>query len=195
MKYYNNRYLSDVLGVNLAKWKRWSREFLPPDPLGGLQSGYARQYHPDHAFTVALGGHLVAGLHFSIPEARVVLADLRSWLRKNGYFYHGAKAGNGPVVEGQGNPGDTMVVIEHPDTGTAGFRYSIRVTVSRNRIPSTGAILVEERYRETVLDTSGRLRPDTVPVNSARLLYIGRFLDGFIRALDIDAAHYPALCR
>ena len=67
IKFFTNRELSDKLGIKLAKWKRWSREFLPPDPLGGMQSGYARQYNPDQAFTVFLGGHLVADLKFSIP--------------------------------------------------------------------------------------------------------------------------------
>ena len=57
INYYTNRELSSLLNINLAKWKRWSREFLPPDPLGGKQSGYARQYHADQAFTLFLGGH------------------------------------------------------------------------------------------------------------------------------------------
>ena len=80
LKYYTNKTLSSSLGTNLAKWKRWSREFLPPDPLGGMQSGYARQYTPDEAFTVYLGGHLVADLHFTIPAARQILGDLAEWL-------------------------------------------------------------------------------------------------------------------
>ena len=44
IRFYLNRELSDRLGIRLSRWKRWSREFLPPDPLGGLQSGFARQY-------------------------------------------------------------------------------------------------------------------------------------------------------
>ena len=63
--FYQNRELSQKLGVKLAKWKRWSREFLPPDPLGGLQSGYARQYNLNDAFSVYLGGYLVSELKFS----------------------------------------------------------------------------------------------------------------------------------
>ena len=61
VKLYTNRELSEKLGINLAKWKRWSREFLPPDPLGGMQSGFARQYYFSDVFTVRLGGHLVQG--------------------------------------------------------------------------------------------------------------------------------------
>ena len=37
---------------------------MPPDPLGGMQSGYARQYTVDDAFIVYLAGHLVNQMHF-----------------------------------------------------------------------------------------------------------------------------------
>ena len=88
IKYYTNRELSEKLGSKLAKWKRWSREFLPPDPLGGMQSGYARQYMPDEAFTVYLGGHLVAALRFTIPGARQILQDLQTWRSESGINFN-----------------------------------------------------------------------------------------------------------
>ena len=86
IKFYTNIELSKKFNVNLARWKRWSREFLPPDPLGGLQSGYARQYNPDEAFTVILGGHLVGDLKFSIPEAKQILVDLHQWLVDHDFY-------------------------------------------------------------------------------------------------------------
>jgi hypothetical protein len=86
MIYYNSRYLSDLAEINLAKWKRWVREFLPPDPLGGMQSGYARQLNLKDAFQVYLGGHLVQSLKFSVAEARSILFDLQEWLQQNGFF-------------------------------------------------------------------------------------------------------------
>jgi len=83
---FTNRELASRLQINLAKWKRWSREFLPPDPLGGLQSGYARQYNFNDAFKVFLGGYLVAALKFSIPEANRILQDLNRWLIDHGFY-------------------------------------------------------------------------------------------------------------
>ncbi len=85
--YYNNRQISSALQFNISRWKRWSREFLPPDPLGGLQSGYARQYSMREAFQVALGGHLVGFMKFSVHQARTILMDLEPWMKKNGYYY------------------------------------------------------------------------------------------------------------
>ena len=87
LKFYTNKDLSQILGINLAKWKRWSRDFLPPDPLGGLQSGYARQYNPDEAFKVFLGGYLVSELKFTIPQAKQILQDLNDWLVEYGFYF------------------------------------------------------------------------------------------------------------
>jgi hypothetical protein len=86
MIYYNSKYLSEKLGINPAKWKRWAREFLPPDPLGGLQSGVARQFNVKDAFKVYLGGYLVSEMKFTIPDASQILSELSVWLQNNGFF-------------------------------------------------------------------------------------------------------------
>jgi len=86
IKFYTNREMAEKFHVNLARWKRWSREFLPPDPLGGLQSGYARQYNPNEAFMLYLAGHLVGEMKFSIPETRQVLNIVQPWLLQHGFL-------------------------------------------------------------------------------------------------------------
>jgi hypothetical protein len=96
IRFYTNRELSTKLRINLAKWKRWSREFLPPDPLGGLQSGYARQYNLGEAFTTALGGHLVGHLKFSVPEAKCIISDLDKWLRQHDFLAVGVNGRKEP---------------------------------------------------------------------------------------------------
>ncbi len=116
MIYFNSRHLSENLGINLAKWKRWVREFLPPDPLGGLQSGYARQFNFKDAFRVYLGGRLVSILRFSIPETRQILLDLDSPLEANGFF---------ELYPNPGNPGveDRWLYIYSRPDGT--FEYAM----------------------------------------------------------------------
>jgi hypothetical protein len=86
MIYFNSKYLSEQLGINTAKWKRWVREFLSPDPLGGLRSGYARHFNLKDAFRVHLGGLLVSALRFSIPETRQMLTDLDPLLDERGFY-------------------------------------------------------------------------------------------------------------
>ena len=96
LKFYSNRQLSSFLDIPLSRWKRWSREFLPPDPLGGLQSGFARQFSIRDAFVVYLAGYLVSNLGYTIPEARIILHDLNGWLKKNIIDPYGTAAGAGP---------------------------------------------------------------------------------------------------
>ena len=88
IKFYTNKELAKRFRINLARWKRWSREFLPPDPLGGLQSGYARQYNANEAFILFLAGHLVSEMKFSICEARNILTTLHPWLLQHGFLYN-----------------------------------------------------------------------------------------------------------
>ncbi len=82
MKKYNNKTLSKALNTSLSKWKRWGREFLPPDPNAGMQCGIAREYSMQEAFTVYLGGYLVGNLKYSIPETKTILGDILPWLDK-----------------------------------------------------------------------------------------------------------------
>jgi hypothetical protein len=84
--YFNSQYLADKFNINPAKWKRWSREFLPPDPLGGLRSGYARQFSHGEAFSVFMAGFLVSSLKFTVQEVRRILKDLEPWLKERGFF-------------------------------------------------------------------------------------------------------------
>lgn len=103
LRYHSSRELSHLFQIPLNRWKRWSREFLPPDPLGGRQSGYARQFSTREAFIVYLGGFLVAGLGFSIPQARQIIKDLNGWLKKivfDGHLF-ARRQGNTEKPEGQ----------------------------------------------------------------------------------------------
>jgi hypothetical protein len=86
MIFYDSKHLSQSLKINPARWKRWARTFLAPDPLGGLQSGVARQFNVKDAFKVYLGGYLVGDLNFAIPDAAQVLDDLSNWLKNNGFY-------------------------------------------------------------------------------------------------------------
>jgi hypothetical protein len=85
MFYYTSKHISDALDIKLARWKRWAREFLPPDPLSGRQSGYARNFNIKDAFHVYLAGYLVGTVGFTISEARHIMSDLDPSLKQRGY--------------------------------------------------------------------------------------------------------------
>ncbi|MDO9565244.1 MAG: hypothetical protein Q7J15_00640 [Candidatus Desulfaltia sp.] len=167
IKYYTNRELSRGLEINLAKWKRWSREFLPPDPLGGMQSGYARQYSPDSVFTVFLGGYLVAYMKFTIPEAKQILKDLNDWLVNNGFYF---------LDKGDSKTSDIInsVIYSHViyiyENSLSGehidFYYKIRGIISERPVDYNGRQVSEELYVETTIKQPDKKapEPDTIKV-------------------------------
>jgi len=194
IQYYTNRELAQKLNINLAKWKRWSREFLPPDPLGGMQSGYARQYSPDDAFTVSLGGHLVSELKFTIPEAKKILADLQQWLRDKGFSYDI----KGTAVAGSGIDAlikRYLILIRHPKTSSQKdfeFYYTVRGIISNKPVHYQGFEIMEALYAESAIGVHGS-KPADPDTETVKTLNITGVLKTFVARLDLDGVHYPAL--
>ena len=185
IKFYTNKELSKKFNVNLARWKRWSREFLPPDPLGGLQSGYARQYNPDEAFTVVLGGHLVGDLKFSIPETKQILADLQQWLVDHDFYYYLSK-----TSESARNP--TPDVKDYQLTissrairrdKTCGLSYWARGIISVDSINLHGNMVRREYFIESSI---GPTESESLRMNaeSYRVLNISGFRKSFLNHLQ-----------
>jgi hypothetical protein len=154
IKFYTNQELSQALDINLARWKRWSREFLPPDPLGGLQSGYARQYNVDQAFTVYLGGFLVGELKYTIPQARRILLDLRSWLVTH-QFYTDYSRHNPPGRENSPAILYYQIAVGRSaaaDNAEPGFFYVIRGVMADEFSDVNGIAVRQERYVESTIN-------------------------------------------
>jgi hypothetical protein len=193
IKFFTNRQLSKKLDINLARWKRWSREFIPPDPLGGMQTGYARQYHPDEAFKVHLGGHLVSDLKFAIPEAKQILADLQEWLADKGFYFNvkgGEVSQNG--VEALIKEYIVFISKERLPDNTYKISYTIRGIISNKPVRYQNFEIMEELYTETVIG----LPPDKSAVydtNAVKTLHISVVLNNFVARMDLEQACYPAL--
>ncbi|MDF1592859.1 MAG: hypothetical protein P1P89_15190 [Desulfobacterales bacterium] len=186
LRFYTNRELSEKLGINLAKWKRWSRDLLPPDPLGGLQSGYARQYNPADAFTVYLGGHLIADLKYTVPESKQILTDLHEWLVWQGFFFDPIQSVSSPDIRPQIQAYQIFIqqVIE-PVNGFCGFHYLIRGVISVEQTEYKGFSVSREFRSETSLPEN-----QTVPPlhmwHHAKLLNISAVHTRFLTALNLE---------
>ena len=150
IRYYTNRDLSGLFKINLAKWKRWSREFLPPDPLGGLQSGYARQYTRDDAFSVYLGGHLVSGLRYTIPETKRILSDLSTWLGEAGFYENSGVESNS--LEDVNKMIDAYIIYVRSGSDLSGnqngFTYAVRGIISKKTVSVKGYAVEQVQYLE-----------------------------------------------
>jgi hypothetical protein len=193
IKFFTNRELSDKLGIKLAKWKRWSREFLPPDPLGGMQSGYARQYNPDQAFTVFLGGHLVADLKFSIPEANQIIQDLNNWLSDKGFFFDLRRHS----VSDKGMEALIKKYIlfirreKRPDKRFK-FIYTVRGIISNEPVQHKGFEMMKKLYVETSVN-QGPEKPSEMDMNVVKTLYLTGILTDFVDAMGLDRMRYSTL--
>jgi hypothetical protein len=168
---FQNRELARRLGINLARWKRWSREFLPPDPLAGIQSGYARQYYLDDAFRVYLGGYLVSHLHLAVPEARRVLADLTPWMKAEGLCFDL----RGQLKNGQGASACEILLQKVAE----GFAYRVRRRLERRLDDPGPPEIWKERWKEHVIATTPGARPPAGGDAWCRTIRISDLLDEF----------------
>jgi hypothetical protein len=193
IKFFTNREVSHRLDINLAKWKRWSREFLPPDPLGGMQSGFARQYSPDGAFKVYFGGHLVADLKFTIPEAKQIVEDLHGWFEEKGFYFD--VKGNAALNKGVGQLVKRYIIYimrEKRIDKNSEFIYTVRGVISNEPVHYKGFEITKELYVETSIG----LQPEkvsTIDLNIVKTLNVTDVLNNFVVRLNLDRTHYPAL--
>jgi hypothetical protein len=181
LKFYTNKELSQIFSINLAKWKRWSREFLPPDPLGGLQSGYARQYNLDEVFTVFLGGHLVANLKFTIPQSRHILQDLYQWLVDH-QFYFDFSGHAQPNCEAVPPAQDYQIAIfstHIPDSNDSGLRYRVKATIYADTVTIHGVQMQREHFKETSINAR-KNESEQPQVESYRVLNISVLRQSFM---------------
>ena len=181
IKFYTSRELSHIFSIGIAKWKRWSREFLPPDPLGGLQSGYARQYNLDEAFTIFLGGHLVGDLKFTIPESRQILDDLKQWLLDHAFYFDfsgKANARNQPALQAQSYR--IAVMCTHGgDAALCGLAYRVKATLTSETVRYNGIPMRQERYIESAI---GEHSQESLEIHapSCRVLNISLLRQSFL---------------
>ncbi len=151
--YYTNREISQKLEINLARWKRWSRSFLPPDPLGGMQSGYARQYAFKDLFKVYLGGHLLSHLKLSVHESQQVLTDLAPWMKKNGFLELNGAIGALAKIGDRTNVYRIYLspVMASGIKNGSGFGYLIRKTVGIQSDQLATGRQIKETVEETII--------------------------------------------
>ncbi|MGD1998918.1 MAG: hypothetical protein PVG81_14040 [Desulfobacterales bacterium] len=192
LRFFSNRELSAGLSIPLARWKRWAREFLPPDPLGGLQSGVARQFSVDEALIVFLGGHLVAELKTSVPDARQILKDLTPCLRDIGLFANSRIHERFSVGAAVPITFYTIFIYrERTEPGLAArFTYMLRGEISRTSQDHGGRTVYLERYIEERIPLSAQSLPKQL---SSRTLSISTMADFFVNALGLDRGHFPIL--
>jgi len=141
---------------------------------------------------VFLGGHLVAELKTSVPDARQILQDLTPCLRDIGLF------ANSRIHErfsaGSTDPiADYLISICRVSTQpglAARFTYTLRGQISRSLQGYGGRRVYLERYIEERLPLSA---PSLSKQLSSRTLNISAMADFFVNALGLDKGHFAIL--
>ena len=161
---------------------------MPPDPLGGMQSGYARQYTVDDAFIVYLAGHLVNQMHFSIPDTRQVLEGLTGWLKDCGFLgFHESHPFSSDL--NFNNPVEIMILKDNISGKPV---FLIRRMIERSMAGGEDAGIFQDQYSLTCIP------PDMVPeilepVLSAKIIFISKMFLEFVRRLELDPDLFPVL--
>ncbi len=190
VKFYNNRELSEKLHINLARWKRWAREFLPPDPLAGKQAGYARQYYVDDAFSVYIGGHLVAELGFSIPQTRQILAKTRDWMKARGFHFD--PRGNRPPRKGVDKHVKSYVIYIRVSANEELTLFA-RGLIGRLDFQYEGFPVTKEIYVDQVIVEQDAVAGGLAIQGTNRILRISQLLTQFKETLDPEGDFFPGL--
>jgi hypothetical protein len=164
IKFFTNREVSNRLDINLSKWKRWSREFLPPDPLGGMQSGFARQYSPDGAWFAE------KGFYFDARSNGTVNQGVDQLIKKYIIF-----------IEREKDPGNTIC-----------FMYTIRGIISNEPVNYNGFEVMKELYMETSIGLHPK-KMSTIDMNIVNVLNITDVLNSFVVRLNLNRSRYRAL--
>ena len=185
IRFYLSRDLAQRLRIPLNRWKRWAREFLPPDPLGGHQSGYARQFSTREAFIVYLGGFLVAGLGFSIPQARQIIRDLSGWMKKSGLDAALMGRGGDGYANGHDDRRYEVQILGRPvaaGSGSGKLAYLIREISPPQMVTGTHPNQWVETYTETTIKSPPASTDGSYPPLRC-LLDISALTDRFIHLM------------
>lgn len=182
---FNARQASAFFNVKLATWKRWSREFLPPDRRARMRSGQTRLFSLDQAFEVFLGAHLISFLRYSIPEARDIMAGLKTWLVKSGFFP------GTPIADPEGRKRRLQIIIHEKDDGTFCCESKHIVSVK----PSAGkrSNVIEEVYEQEWLPGASVEDMLRIRFVNFRVLEIGKVREAFDLALGNAKRRQPTI--
>ena len=80
-----NKKLSESLDLPIARVRRWTKEFLPPDLVATRRSGYSRKFSLNEGFFIYWGGTMVQQYNITYDIVRKMINVIRPWALCNGH--------------------------------------------------------------------------------------------------------------
>jgi hypothetical protein len=119
MERLTNRILEARTTYSYKQLKRWAIAFLPQE-MSSPHSGVEREYTLDDAFTLLLGGALVAFHGFTLEDAKSLLPEILGALRATSSMPSETLA-QGPEI-----------IIEYGKTSRGNYRLELKKVLERN---------------------------------------------------------------
>jgi hypothetical protein len=119
MERLTNRILEARTTYSYKQLKRWAVAFLPPEK-SSPHSGVEREYTLDDAFTLLLGGALVAFHGFTLEAAKALLPEILGALRTTSSM-PSETLGRGPEI-----------IIDYGKTSRGKYRLELKKVIERN---------------------------------------------------------------
>lgn len=175
--HYTYRELSELLNINLAKVKRWGREFLPPDLEAGRQQGISRVLPIDDAFMIYMGGFIVNDLKLSINDAKLIINDIHGWLVDHDLMPSLFEVSKQEKVKAW----HIFIIPTRPFTK---YYYLIKGSLEINREKGDGEKIISERYVQEEIYQKNTFRNCAFETSNVRILSITLILHLFATRLD-----------
>jgi hypothetical protein len=140
-----------------------------------------------------LGGHLVADLKFSIPEANQIIKDLNKWMSEKGFFFD--PRGHSAFDKGMDALIKKYIIFIRRKKGldkSFDFIYTARGIISNEPVQHKGFEMMKKLYVETSVIQEPE-ESSEVDRNVVKTLYITGILTDFIDALGLDRTRYAVL--
>jgi hypothetical protein len=172
-----NKEISEKFEIPLTKVRRYSKKFLPADPVAIQHSGKAREHSINDAFKIYLAEHLIVDMGFLTEQAQNIMHELGPWLEHNGFFPENAP-GVVPVQE------PTLIHIIRAGTPSGFFYKSVKLIHQKALEQDT-----IHRYERNYIEEDIMERPQVIDGINIHVLNISRLLEDFI-SKNIEAMQF-----
>ncbi len=148
----SNRELFESFKIKDTTWRRWSREFLEPDPDAGLRKGRTRMYNAELAFTVWAGGKMLTEKQMTYEESKDALKELTGFMERK----HLLPLQNSRITMAHdsenGKPTDWSLEIARTNSGNYYYALGTSSTAGHFNSPTTptGHYTTGSYHRETI---------------------------------------------
>ena len=160
-----NAILSEKLGIPLYRFRRWTKELLPPDPVATRRGGVARQLTLNEGFRVYLGGLMVGSdPSFTFRIIRLLMNPIWAVLELHNVLPEISKNAVRAGIDLSVQWWERIEIAILPNSGRDSYYTNLRLVGSIDNISETLEDALGRRYLKTKL-THAEIPTETLKVS------------------------------